>query len=74
MRFRVGDLIHNNITQEEGRGVRLVEKNDIVSYIVVVAASALREEREALWRQHEVHREVNDEEPKRRGDYEAAAK
>jgi hypothetical protein len=75
MRFRIGDLIHNNITQEEGRVVRLVEKNDIVSYVVVVAASALRGEIEALWRQYEVNRQVNDEEPKRKGDlYEAAAK
>ncbi|MFZ1011018.1 MAG: hypothetical protein WAN65_29540 [Candidatus Sulfotelmatobacter sp.] len=74
MRFRVGDLIRNNLTQEEGRVVRLVEKNDIVSYVVVVAAGALRGEREALWGQHEVNREVNDEEPKRKGDCEAAAK
>jgi hypothetical protein len=56
MRFRVGDLLRNHITQEKGRVVRLVEKekNDTVSYIVVLPASALRAEREALWRQHEV--------------------
>jgi hypothetical protein len=71
MRFRVGDLLRNNITQEKGRVVRLVEKNDTVSYVVVLPASALREEREALWRQYE----VSDEGRSREGDcYESAAK
>jgi hypothetical protein len=36
MRFRVDDLIRNNITQEEGRVVRFVEKNDTVSRVVVL--------------------------------------
>jgi hypothetical protein len=71
MRFRVGDLLRNNITQEEGRVIRLVEKNDTVSYIVVVPASALRGEREALWRQYE----VSDDHRRRQGDcYESATK
>jgi hypothetical protein len=71
MRFRVGDLLRNHITQEKGRVVRLVEKNDTVSYIVVLPASALRAEREALWRQHE----VTDEQRRHVGDcYESAAK
>jgi|HubBroStandDraft_6_1064221.scaffolds.fasta_scaffold349497_1 hypothetical protein len=71
MRFRVGDLIRNKITQEEGRIVRLVEKNGSVSYVVVVPASALRGEKEALWRQYE----INDEQRKReRNCYESAAK
>ena len=61
MRFRVGDLIRNKTTQEDGRVVRLVEKNGRVSYVVVVPAGALRGEKEALWRQHE----VNDEQCKR---------
>ena len=71
MRFRIGDLLRNNITQEEGRVVRLVEKNDTVSYVVVLPASALHAEREALWRQSE----VSDEQRRREGDcYESAAK
>lgn len=54
MRFRVGDLIYNKITQEQGRVVRLVGRNNTVSYVVVVPASALRGEKEALWRHYEV--------------------
>lgn len=60
MRFCVGDLIRNNVTQEEGRIVRLVEKNDTISYVVVLPASALRGEREALWLRQEVSEKCAD--------------
>jgi hypothetical protein len=65
MRFRVGDLIYNKITQEKGRVVRLVEKSNSVSYVVVVPASRLRGEKEALWRHHE----VEDERTKQEGNH-----
>jgi hypothetical protein len=54
MRFRVGDLIYNKITQEQGRVVRIVKKNDGLSCVVVVSATPLQGEKEALWLQHEV--------------------
>lgn len=51
MRFRVDDLTYNEIIQEQGRVVRILEKNNAVSYVVIVPGSPLREEREALWGQ-----------------------
>ena len=55
MRFRVGDLVYNKITQEKGRVVRIAKKNNRVSYIVVVVpATRMQTEKEALWRQYEV--------------------
>jgi hypothetical protein len=54
MRFRSGDLVRNKITQEQGRVVRVGKRNNTVSYVVVVPATELVGEKEALWRQYEI--------------------
>jgi hypothetical protein len=57
MRFKVGDVIHNKTTQEEGRIVRIANlAEDAVGYIVSVVLSPRWGdlEKEILWRESEV--------------------
>jgi hypothetical protein len=52
-KFKVGDMIHNEITREEGRIVRIADSSpSSVAYIVSIAPGNLwNTTREALWRE-----------------------
>jgi hypothetical protein len=58
MRFKVGDIIHNTITQEEGRIVRLANATDDTpaGYVVLVSLNSRwsMTPQEALWPESEV--------------------
>jgi hypothetical protein len=57
MQFKVGDVIHNKSTQEEGRVVRIADVPSLgPSYIVSVAPNPVwgTEAREAIWKRSEV--------------------
>jgi hypothetical protein len=57
MQFMVGDIVHNKVTQEEGRIVRLADLPGYGScYIVSVAPSVNwgTAEKEVIWKQSEV--------------------
>jgi hypothetical protein len=58
MRFKVGDTIHNKVTQEEGRIVRVANATDDspAGYVVLVAVSPLWRVApiEALWPETQV--------------------
>ena len=57
MQFIVGDIVHNKITQEEGRIVRIADPPGYgLCYIVLVAPSGNwgEAEKEVIWKQSEV--------------------
>jgi hypothetical protein len=57
MQFKVGDVVHNQSTQEEGRIVRIADLPGFgPCYIVSVAPNPIwgNEAREAIWKQSEV--------------------
>ena len=54
MAFKVGDLICNRVTQEEGRIIRIVPTEDDTAFVVCIAASKLWGKRETLWRRSEI--------------------
>ena len=57
MQFTVGDIIHNRVTEEEGRVVRIAEIGpDRVGYIVAIGPDAnwYFTGREALWPESQV--------------------
>lgn len=57
MQFKVGDIVHNKITQEEGRIVRIADLPDYgVCYIVSVAPNPVGSSaaKEVLWKRSEV--------------------
>jgi hypothetical protein len=57
MQFDVGDIVHNKITQEEGRIVRIAElPGRGLCYIVSVAPNPVwgATEKEAIWKRSEV--------------------
>jgi hypothetical protein len=54
VRLFVGDLVHNEITQEEGRIVRIVKIDGRHGYVVVKATKPFGHEIEALWRPQEL--------------------
>ena len=54
MAFKVGDLIFNRVTQEEGRIIRLIPAEDDTAYVVSMAADKLWGKRETLWRRSEI--------------------
>jgi hypothetical protein len=57
MQFKVGDIVHNKTTQEEGRIVRIADLTGYgVCYIVSVTPSPVwgTEAKEAVWKRSEV--------------------
>jgi hypothetical protein len=57
MQFKVGDIIHNKSTQEEGRIVRIADiPGHGLCYIVSVAPNRIwgTTEKEAMWKPSEV--------------------
>jgi len=59
MQFRVADVVHNQITQEDGRIVRIADlPGHGVCYIVSVAPNPVLggTAREAIWRHSEMSR------------------
>ena len=57
VQFIVGDVVHNKITQEEGRIVRIADPPGYgLCYIVLVAPSGNwgEAEKEVIWKQSEV--------------------
>ncbi len=59
MKIAVGDIVHNDITKEEGRVARIVKIDGRLGYIVVKANKPSGKEIEALWRPREL-RELRD--------------
>jgi hypothetical protein len=57
MQFKVGDVVHNKVTREEGRIVRIADLPDYgLCYIVSVALNQTwgATPREAIWKRSEV--------------------
>jgi hypothetical protein len=57
MQFKVGDIVHNKTTQEEGRIIRIADLPDYgFCYIVSVAPNPIwgTTEKEAIWKRSEV--------------------
>jgi hypothetical protein len=57
MQFKVGDIVRNKLTQEEGRIVRISDsKQGRVAYVVSLCLDPLwgETEREALWIESQV--------------------
>jgi hypothetical protein len=58
MRFNLGDIVHNKITQEEGRIVRIADNRpEVVAYIVSVALDPQiwrTPTKEALWPESQI--------------------
>ena len=54
MRLSVDDIVHNEITEEEGRIARIVKINGRLGYIVTKANKPSNNEVEALWRPREL--------------------
>jgi hypothetical protein len=57
MQFKVGDIVRNNLTQEQGRIVRITDsKKGGVAYVVSLCLDRVwgATEREALWTESEV--------------------
>ena len=50
MQFSVGDIIHNVVTKEEGRIVRIAAIAMKSGYVVACGSSASGKEIETLWR------------------------
>lgn len=59
MRLSVGEIVHSEITGEEGRIVRIARVNGWLGYVVVKATKPFGKEIEALWRPREL-KEVRD--------------
>ena len=67
MKFRIDDIVHNEVTNEVGRIVRISELNGRrLGYVVVTATKPLGKEIEALWSAREL-KEVRDRVRKWRG-------
>jgi hypothetical protein len=57
MQFKVGDIVHNKITREEGRIVRVEDLPGYgLCYIVSIAPNPVwgSTEKEAVWRRSEI--------------------
>jgi hypothetical protein len=54
MKLLIDDIVHNEVTNEVGRIVRIVKVNGRVGYVVVKATKPFVEEIEALWRPREL--------------------
>ena len=59
MKLRIDDIVHNEVTNEVGRIVRIAEVNGRLGYVVVKANKPFGGEIEALWRPREL-KEVRD--------------
>ena len=59
MRLGVDDLLHNEISNEEGRIVRIAKIDGRLSYVVLQVTKPFGKEIEALWRPRE-SREVRE--------------
>ncbi len=59
MKLRIDDIVHNEVTNEVGRIVRITKVNGRLGYVVVKANKPFGEEIEALWRPREL-KEVRD--------------
>ena len=54
VKLHIGDIIHNEVTNEVGRIVRIDKVNGQLGYIVVIATKPFAKEIEALWRPREL--------------------
>lgn len=54
MKLSVEDIIHNEVTNETGRIVRIVTVSGRLGYVVVTATKPFGKEIEALWRPREL--------------------
>lgn len=56
MQFKVGDIVRDKLTQEEGRIVRITDSNGKVAYVVSLRLDPIwgETEREALWIESQV--------------------
>jgi hypothetical protein len=59
LKLSVGDIVHNEVTHEEGRIVRIAKIRGQLRYVVVTATKPFGKEIEALWRPREL-KEVRD--------------
>ena len=64
MKLRIDDIVHNEVTNEVGRIVRIAKVNGRLGYVVVKATKPFGKEIEALWRPRELT-EVRDRVQKR---------
>jgi hypothetical protein len=69
MPLRIGDIVHSEITNEEGLIVRILEIEGRISYIVAIVNKVSGKELEAFWRPWEL-KELSDDPRK----YESAQK
>jgi hypothetical protein len=65
LKLSVEDNVHNEITNETGRIVRIVEVSGRLGYVIVTATRPFGSEIEALWRPREL-KEVRDRAQKHR--------
>jgi len=54
MQFSVGDLIHSELTKEEGRILRVVNVGGRLAYVVAALNKSSGKETETLWRPKEL--------------------
>jgi len=54
MRYSVGQVIYNRVTDEQGHIVRVTDVGGKLAYVVRVPSDAFWAEREALWQEYDV--------------------
>lgn len=73
MKFSIEDIVHNEVTNETGRIVRIMKVSGRPGYVVVTATKPFGKEIEALWRPQEL-KELRDRARKSRSRIRAASR